>query len=120
MSVRDPGFDPRRRRRPRDGAHRLTPETGRPAWLLPAVLGGTLLLPVLAIGAGVFAFGTGSPAASPSVVAEVPSASSPAVESPSEAASPSAPDASTEPSPSAEPSGSPEPGPLVDGEVAIA
>jgi poly-gamma-glutamate synthesis protein (capsule biosynthesis protein) len=120
MSVRDPGFDPRRRRRPRDGAHPLTPEASRPAWLLPAVLIGTLAVAVLAVGAGVFAFGTGgSPAASPSAIAEVPSAST-AVESPSDAASPSEPGGSAEPSPSTEPSGSPEPAPLVDGEVAIA
>ncbi len=59
VSVRDPGFDPRRRNRPRYGAHPMQPERQRPAWLIPAALVGVLAGAVLVIGAGVFAFGSG-------------------------------------------------------------
>ena len=42
VSVRDPGFDPRRRNRPRFGAHPMQPERRRPAWLIPVALVGAI------------------------------------------------------------------------------
>ncbi len=125
MSVRDPGFDPRRaRRHPRSGAHRLQAGPSRPAWLLPgAAVVAVLAVLVLGFGSGLLAGSGSSPspggmAAAPVAPTTTPASGSPTITDPSPESAPPAAEPPAAEQPSEEP---PEAVPpvTVDADVAI-
>jgi hypothetical protein len=124
MSVRDPGFDPRRsRRHPRSGAHPLQAGPSRPAWLLPgAVVAAVLAVLLLGLGTGLLA--GGGPSSSPdgmaaaSVAPTTPASGSPTSTEPSPESAPPAAEPPAAEQPSEEPTETAPPV-TVDADVAI-